>query len=86
MQLTFRTSPGGPVLASVTAGYEGCQFVWVTVGAQTQSPLDGYTSSELPIQQRVPTIAGIGWLICRVSRAPAAKHHRLACLRPPVRS
>jgi hypothetical protein len=61
MQLTFRTSPGGPVIASVTAGYEGCQFVWVTVGGRTLPALDGHTSSGLPIQQRVLTIGGVGW-------------------------
>jgi hypothetical protein len=61
MQLTFRTSPGGPVLASVTAGYQGCQFARVTIGGPTQSALDAYTGSELPIQQRVLAIAGVGW-------------------------
>lgn len=61
MQLTFRTSPGGPVVASVTAGYEGCQFVWVAVGGRTLPALDGYTSSGLPIQQRVLTIGGVAW-------------------------
>jgi hypothetical protein len=61
MQLTFRTRPRGPVLAGVTAGYRGCQFVWVTVGARTLPAFDAYTGSELPIQQRVLTIAGVGW-------------------------
>jgi len=31
MQLTLRTAPGGPVIATVGADYVGCQFVWVTV-------------------------------------------------------
>lgn len=61
MQLTFRSSTRGPVLASVTAQDAGCQFVWVTVGTQTLPAFDAYTGSELPIQQRVLIIAGVDW-------------------------
>jgi hypothetical protein len=61
MQLTFRTSPGGPVVASVTVEYYGCQWVWVTIGAHTLPALFQYTSSEQPTQQRVLTIAGVSW-------------------------
>ena len=45
MQLTFRTAPGGPVVATVDADYVDCQFAQVTVGAQTVWPLDENTSS-----------------------------------------
>ena len=61
MQLTFRTSPGGPVVASVTVEYQGCQWVWVTIGAHTLPALFQYTSSEQPMQQRVLTIARVSW-------------------------
>ena len=40
MQLTFRTAPGGPVVATVDADYVDCHFAQVTVGAQTLWPLD----------------------------------------------
>jgi hypothetical protein len=61
MQLTFRTTPGGPVVASVTVEYQGCQWVWVTIGARTLPALFQYTSSEQPTQQRVLTIARVSW-------------------------
>jgi hypothetical protein len=61
MQLTFRASLGGPVVASVTAEYQGCQWVWVTIGARTLPALFQYTSSEQPMQQRVLTIARVSW-------------------------
>jgi hypothetical protein len=61
MQLTFRTAPGGPVVATVGADYAGCQFAWVTVGAQTVWPLDENTSSGQPMQQQVLAIAGVRW-------------------------
>jgi hypothetical protein len=61
MQLTFRTSLGGPVVASVTAEYQGCQWVWVTIGAHTLPALFQYTISEQPMQQRVLTIARVSW-------------------------
>ena len=41
MQLTFRTAPGGPVVATMGADFVGCQFAWVTAGTQTIWPLDG---------------------------------------------
>jgi hypothetical protein len=61
MQLTFRTAPGAPVVATVGADYGGCQFAWVTVGAQTVWPLDDYTSSGRQLQQQVLAIAGTRW-------------------------
>lgn len=61
MQLTFRTVPGGPVVATAGADYVGCQFAWVTAGAQTVSPLDEKTGSGQPVQQQVLAIAGIRW-------------------------
>ena len=60
MQLTFRTVPGGPVVATVDADYVDCQFAQVTVGAQTLCPLDENTSSGQPMQQ-VLAIAGVRW-------------------------
>ena len=61
MQLTFRTASGGPVVATVGADYVGCQFAWVTVGAQTVWPLDENTSSGQSVQQQVLAIAGVRW-------------------------
>jgi hypothetical protein len=61
MQLTFRTAAGGPVVATVGADYVGCQFAWVTTGAQTVWPLDENTSSGQPVQQQVLAIAGVRW-------------------------
>ncbi len=61
MQLTFRTAPGGPVVATAGADYVDCQFAWVTVGAQTVWPLDETTSSGQPAQQQVLAIAGVRW-------------------------
>jgi len=60
MQLTFRTSPGGQVVASVTAGYSGCHIVTVS-SATSLPPLDENTSSGQPMQQQVLAIAGVGW-------------------------
>ena len=61
MQVTFRTSLGGPVVASVTAEDQGCQWVWVTIGTQTLPALFQYTLSEQPMQQRILTIARVSW-------------------------
>jgi hypothetical protein len=61
MQLTFRTGPGGPIAASVTAEYHGCQWVCVTIGAHTLPALFQYTSSEQPMQERVLTIGRVSW-------------------------
>jgi hypothetical protein len=61
MRLTFRTAPGGPVVATVDASYVDCQFAWVTVGTQTIWPLDANTTSGQPVQQQVLAIAGVRW-------------------------
>jgi hypothetical protein len=61
MQLTFRTAPGGSVVETAGADYTGCQFAWVTVGAQTVWQLDENTSSGQPMQQQVLAIAGVRW-------------------------
>jgi hypothetical protein len=61
MQLTFRTAPGGPVVATVDADYVECQFAQVTVGAQTVWPLDENTSSGQLLQQQILAIAGVRW-------------------------
>jgi hypothetical protein len=61
MQLTFRAGPSGPVVATVGADYTGCQFAWVTAGAQTIWQLDENTSSGQPMQQQVLAIAGVRW-------------------------
>jgi hypothetical protein len=61
MQFTFRTAPGGPVVATAGADYTGCQFAWVTADAQTVWQLDENTSSGQPVQQQVLAIAGVRW-------------------------
>jgi hypothetical protein len=61
MQLTFRTAPGGPVVATAGADYVGCQFAWVTADARTIWLLDENTSSGHPVQQQILAIAGIRW-------------------------
>jgi hypothetical protein len=60
MQLTFRTRPGGPVLATVVATYTGCSRVWNT-GAPDTRYLEDYTSSGQQVQQLVLAIAGVRW-------------------------
>jgi hypothetical protein len=60
MQLTFRTAPGGPMIASLTAAYANCQHVWVTVGAHVLW-LGDYTTSGQDLQQQVLTIADVRW-------------------------
>jgi hypothetical protein len=60
MQLTFRTTPGGPMVASLTAAYANCQHVWITVGAQVLW-LGDYTASGQDLQQQVLTIAHVRW-------------------------
>ena len=60
MQLTFRAAPGGPVVASVTAEYIECQFVWGTVGTRSLW-LNEYTSSGQQLQPLVLAIAGVHW-------------------------
>jgi hypothetical protein len=61
MQLTFRTAPGGPVVATFGADYVGCQLAWVTAGTRTVWPLDENTSSGQPVQQQILAIAGVRW-------------------------
>jgi hypothetical protein len=61
MQLTFKTAPGGPVVATAGADYTGCQLAWVTAGAQTVWPLDENTSSGQPVQQQILAIADVRW-------------------------
>jgi len=60
MQLTFRTSPGGPVIATVLATYTGCSRVW-RLDTQNIPFLEDYTSSGQQVQQLVLTIAGVRW-------------------------
>lgn len=60
MQLTFRTSPGGRVLATVVATYTGCPLVWNTDARDTRY-LDDYTRSGQQVQQLVLSIAGVRW-------------------------
>ena len=61
MRLTFRASPGGPVVASIVAEYAGCGAVSVTIGGRSMPALSDYTSSGVPLQQRVLAIAGVRW-------------------------
>ena len=61
MRLTFRTALGGPVVATAGADYAGCQFAWVTAGAQTIWPLDENTGSRQQVQQQILAIAGVRW-------------------------
>lgn len=60
MQLTFRTTPGGPVVAGLIAVYATCQHVGITVGAHAEW-LGDYTISGQQLQQQVLTIAGVRW-------------------------
>jgi hypothetical protein len=57
MRLTFRPSPGGPVLAVVTSEDGGCGAVQVDIGGKSMPAL--WHSDEL--QQQVFAIAGINW-------------------------
>jgi len=57
MQLTFRTSQGGPAVATVLATYTGCSGV-----SRPDGPLFAdYTSSGQQVQQLVLSIAGVRW-------------------------
>jgi hypothetical protein len=60
MQLTFRTAPGGPMVASLTAAYANCQHVWINVGGQVWW-LGDYTTSGQDLQQQVLAIADVRW-------------------------
>jgi hypothetical protein len=61
MRLTFRTSPGGPVVARLTAGYGGCGIVSVSIDGHSMPALSVYTNSGQRLQQRVLAIAGARW-------------------------
>jgi hypothetical protein len=61
MRLTFRTRPGGPVVARVTAEYGGCGVVSVSIGGRSMPALSEYTGSGQQLQQRVLAIAGVRW-------------------------
>jgi len=61
MRLTFRTSPGGPVVARVSAQYGGCGIVSVRIGGRDMAALSTYPDSGPPLQQQVLTIAGVSW-------------------------
>ena len=61
MRLTFRTSPGGPVVARLTAEYGGCGVVSVSIGGRSMPALSDYLGSGQPLQQRVLAIAGVRW-------------------------
>ena len=61
MRLTFRTSPGGPVVARLTAEYGGCGVVSVSIGGRSMPALSDYLASGQPLQQRVLAIAGVSW-------------------------
>jgi hypothetical protein len=60
MSLTFRTSPGGPVVAQLTAQYGGCGTVTVSIGGRAWPSLSNYTAAG-QLQQRVLDIAGVRW-------------------------
>ena len=61
MRLTFRTSPDGPLVARLTAGYGGCRAVPVSIEGKSMPALSGYTPSGQQVQQRVLAIAGVRW-------------------------
>jgi hypothetical protein len=60
MRLTFKASPGGPVVATVLATYTGCSGVSRTDGPGTRL-FEDYTSSGQQVQQLVLAIAGVRW-------------------------
>jgi hypothetical protein len=60
MRLTFRTSPGGPAVATVLATYTGCSGI-ATPDAPNMPLLEGDTSSGRQVQQLVLAIAGVRW-------------------------
>jgi len=61
MRLTFKTSLGGPAVATVLAKYGGCEGI-ATPADPTFPFLVGYTSSGQDVQQLVLAIAGVRWL------------------------
>jgi hypothetical protein len=60
MRLTFRTSPGGPAIATVLAPYTGCSVVSRS-DAPERPYLQDYTSSGQQVQRLVLGIAGVRW-------------------------
>ncbi len=60
MRLTFRTSLGGPVVATVLATYTGCSGI-SSPDAPAMPFLEDYTSSGQQVQQLVLAIAGVRW-------------------------
>jgi hypothetical protein len=61
MRLTFRTSPDGPVVARLTAEYDGCGVVSVSIGGTSMPALSDDMGAEPQLQQRVLAIAGVRW-------------------------
>ncbi len=61
MLLTFRTRPGGPVVAVLRAEYNGCGIATLTIRGHEMPALSDCTSSGQSLQQRVLAIAGISW-------------------------
>jgi len=61
MRLTFRTGLGGPVVARVTAEYDGCGIVSLSIGGRSMPALSDYLSSGGSLQRRVLAIAGVRW-------------------------
>jgi hypothetical protein len=60
MQLTFRTSLGGPAVSTVLATYTGCSGI-SSPDAPNLPFLEDYTSSGQQVQQLVLAIAGVRW-------------------------
>ena len=61
MELTFRTSRDGPVVARLTAAYGGCGTVSVSIDGRSMPALSDYTGTGQQLQQRVLAIAGTRW-------------------------
>jgi hypothetical protein len=58
LRLTFRATPGGPAVATVTAGLDGCGGVSLTVAGKSQPGLSGGPG----LAAQVLAIAGLHWL------------------------
>src|SRR5260370_32229234 len=61
MRLTFRASPGGPVLAQLSAPYGGCGIVSVSIGGRSMPALSDGTESGQQLPARALAIAGARW-------------------------
>ena len=61
MRLTFRASASGPVLARLSADYDGCGAVSVSIGGRDMPALSGYLASGDRLTQRILAIAGVAW-------------------------